>query len=62
MDGATLGPVALGSVRKQVEQAMEGKPMSSTPPCLCISSCLHVSGLLEILPSLLLMVGCYMKL
>jgi hypothetical protein len=30
--GATPGLVALGSIRKQAEQARRSKPVSSTPP------------------------------
>jgi hypothetical protein len=32
MSGATSGMVVLGSIRKQAEQAMESKPVSSTHP------------------------------
>ena len=39
--GATPGLVALGSIRKQAEQAMESKLVSSTLHSLCISSCLQ---------------------
>jgi hypothetical protein len=43
--GAIPGLVALGSVRKQTEQAN----ISSTLHGLCISSCLQVPALLEFL-------------
>ena len=50
MGGAIPGLVVLGSLRKQAEQAMRSKPVSSTPPWhgLRISSCLQVSALLEL--------------
>jgi len=38
-----------GSIRKQAEQAMGSKPVSSTLHGLCISSCLQVAALLEFL-------------
>jgi hypothetical protein len=48
--GATLGLLVLQSIRKQTEQVMESKPVSSTPPWLlpqflppgsCIIDCNH---------------------
>ena len=46
MGGAFPGLVVLGSIRKQAEQAMRSKPISS------ISSCFQVTGLLEFLSRL----------
>jgi hypothetical protein len=60
--GAIPGLVVLGSIRKQAEQAMESKPVSSTLHGLCISSCLQVAALLEFPPSLVLMMNCYTEL
>ena len=37
---ATPGEVVLGSIRKEAEQAMENKPVSSILHGLCFSSCL----------------------
>ena len=51
------GTVVLGSIRKQAEQALESKPVSSTIHGLC----LQVPALLEFLPSLLLMMNCDME-
>jgi hypothetical protein len=48
--GAISGLLVLDSIRKQAEQAMMSKPVSSTPPDLCISSCLQVPALCEFLP------------
>lgn len=42
----------LGSMRKQAEQAVISKPVSSTLCDLCIGSCLQAPALLEFLPSL----------
>jgi hypothetical protein len=52
--GATPRLVVLGSARRQAEQAIRSKPVSSTPTPhgLCISSCLQVPSLLEFLPQL----------
>lgn len=50
MGGTIFGLVALGFIRKQAKQAME-KKASITPPTPC-----------EFLPSLLLMINCYMEL
>jgi hypothetical protein len=47
--GAIPGQVVLGSIRKQAEQAMGNKPVSSTLHGLCISSCLQVPALTECL-------------
>jgi hypothetical protein len=47
--GAITGLVVLGSIRKQAEQAVESKPVSSTLHGLCISSCLQVPALCEFL-------------
>jgi hypothetical protein len=49
LGGAIPGLVVLGSVRKQAEQAMGSKPVSSTLHGLCISSCLQVPVLYEFL-------------
>ena len=46
MGGAIPGLVVLGPIRKQAEQAMGSKPVSSTLHGLCISSCLQVPALL----------------
>ena len=50
IDGATRGQVVLGSIRKQAEQVMRSKPVSSTLVVLFISSCLQVPALFELLP------------
>ena len=44
--------VVLASVREQAEQARGSKPVSSTPPCPCISSCFQVLILFEFLSCL----------
>jgi hypothetical protein len=46
--GAIPGLVVLGSVRKQAEQAMGSKQISSTPPWLSINVSLKVPALLKI--------------
>ena len=58
MCGVTPGPVGLYSARKQAEQTMRSKPVSSIPPW----------PLLQLLPpdpaldnELLLMMNCYME-
>ena len=43
--GAIPGQVVLGSIRKQAEQAMRNKPLSSTPPWPLYHSCLQVPAL-----------------
>ena len=55
--GATPGLVVLGSIRKQAEQASKQHLHG-----LYISCCLQVPALCESLPSLLLMMNCYMEL
>ena len=52
LGGAIPRRMVLGSIRKQAEQAMRNKPVSSTLRGLCISSCLQVPALLEFLPLL----------
>lgn len=54
MDGNTSGLVVQGFIRNQTEQAVK-RPMKHHPPGLCFISCLQVSGLLEFLPWLSLM-------
>ena len=49
MGGAIPGLVVLGSIRKQAEQAVRYKPVSSARGGPCISSCRQVSVLLEFL-------------
>jgi hypothetical protein len=49
MAGAIPGLVVLGSIRKQAEQAMGGKAVSSIPGSYCIGSCLQVPALFEFL-------------
>jgi len=58
--GAIPRLMVLGSIRKQAEQAMRSKPVSSILHGLCLSSCLQVPALLEFLPSLLLVADCSM--
>ena len=55
--GAIPELVVLGSIRKQVKQVMRNKPVSSTPSCFCITSCLQVPDLLEFLSWLPLMMN-----
>lgn len=43
--GIITEQVVLGCPRKQVEQTMASKPVSSVPHGLCFSSCLHVLAL-----------------
>ena len=62
MSGAISEMVVLGSIRKQAEQAMESKPVSSIPPWPLISFSLQVPALLEFLSSLCLMVNCSVEL
>ena len=45
--GAASGLEGLGSLRKQTEEALENKSVSSTLHGLCTSSCLQVPVLLE---------------
>ena len=54
--GAIPELVVLGSIRKQVEQVMRSKPVSSTPPWSLHQ--LQVAALFEFLPSKLLMMNC----
>ena len=61
MGEAVPGLVVLDSVRKQAEQTMGSKPVSSTLHGLCISSCLQVPALLEFLPHLFWIMNCYME-
>jgi hypothetical protein len=43
--GTILGLVVLGSIRKEVEQAMESNPVSRLPHSLFISPCPQVPDL-----------------
>jgi hypothetical protein len=53
VSGATPGLVFLNAIRKQAEQTMRSKPVSSIPlHGLCIYSCLQVSAWFELLPCL----------
>ena len=54
--GVISGLVVLGSVRKQAEQAMRSKPVSSTPPLPPHQLLPPGSCLVEFLSSLLLVV------
>lgn len=56
VSGAVPGLVVLGSI-KQAEKVKDRRPVSSTLHGLCISSSLQVPVLLEVLPSLLLMMN-----
>ena len=51
--GAIPGLVVLGSIRKQAEQAMRSKPVSSTHHGLRSSFCLQVLAPLSSFPDLL---------
>lgn len=42
--------VGLGSTRKQADQTMRSKPVSSTLHGVCVSSCLQIPVLLELSP------------
>jgi hypothetical protein len=52
--------VVLGSIREQAKQAIESKPVSSTPPWLCTSAYLWVLALFEFLSLLPSMMNCVM--
>ena len=52
----------LGSIRKQAEQAMGSKPVSSTPLRPLRQLLLQVPALLDFLSRLLLMVNCDVEL
>ena len=63
MDVVISGLVVLDSIRKQNEQVMWSKAVSSTHPHgLYISFCHQVPALREFLPSLLLVMNYYMEL
>ena len=47
--GAMPGLLVLGSIRKQTEQAREASPSAAPIYGFCISSCLQVPALLELL-------------
>ena len=49
MGGATPEVVVMGSIRKETDQAVESKPVSSILHGLCISACLQIPALLEFL-------------
>jgi hypothetical protein len=49
VNGDILGLVVLGSIRKQAERNLGSKLVSNTLYDLCISSCLQVPGLCELL-------------
>ena len=62
VDGVIPGIVVLGSLSKQANKLWEANQKTATLHGLCISSCLQVPALCEFLPSLLLMMNCYMEL
>jgi hypothetical protein len=60
--GAIPELIVLGSIGKQAEKAMESRKQATPLYGLCMSSCLQVPILFELLPSLLLMMNWYMEL